>query len=96
MKTKKVLVFFLAIMAGIILLAVVFPDQLKEFLNRPSSYPHVLFIHILAVTLFFSNAVIGILWESRSLASHQSHKLVRSNKLFVGSNPSSATISIMW
>ena len=69
MKTKKVLVFFLSIMAGIIILAIVFPDQLKDFLNRPSLYPHVLFIHILAVTLFFANAVIGILWESRSLAS---------------------------
>jgi uncharacterized membrane protein len=68
-KSKKVLIFFLAIIAVIIILAIVFPDLLKDFLNRPSSYPHVLFIHILAVTLFFANAVIGILWESRSLAS---------------------------
>jgi len=56
-------------MAGLIFLAIVFPDQLKEFLDRPSLYQHVLFAHILAVTLFFANAVIGILWESRSLAS---------------------------
>ena len=69
MKTKRILVFFLAIMVVMIVLAVVFPGQLKEFLNRPSLYPHVLFAHIVAVTLFFANAVIGILWEYRSLAS---------------------------
>ena len=69
MKTKRVLVFSLAIMVGMILLAVVFPDQLKNFLDRPSLYQHVLFAHILAVTLFFANGVVGILWESRSLAS---------------------------
>ena len=69
MKKNRVLMFFLAIMAGMIFLAVIFPDQLKEFLNRPSLYRHVRFAHIVAVTLFFANAVIGILWESRSLAS---------------------------
>ena len=68
-KSKKVLAVFLAIMVGMIVLAVVFPDQLKELLNRPSMYRHVLFAHIVAVTLFFANGVIGILWESRSLAS---------------------------
>jgi len=69
MKTNKVLVVFLIIMAGMIFLAVVFPDQLKEFLDRPLMYRHLLFAHIVAVTLFFANGIIGILWESRSLAS---------------------------
>ena len=69
MKTKKVLIFFLAIMVGMVIFAILFPDQLEVILNRPSLYPHILFAHIVAVTLFFANAVIGILWESRSLAS---------------------------
>ncbi len=69
MKTKKVLIFFLAIMVVMVIFALVLPDQLIELLNRPSLYRHVLFAHIVAVTLFFGNAVIGILWESRSLAS---------------------------
>jgi uncharacterized membrane protein len=69
MKTKRILVFFLALMVAMIVLAVVFPDQLKDFLDRPSLYRHILFAHIVAVTLFFANAVIGILWEYRSLAS---------------------------
>jgi uncharacterized membrane protein len=69
MKSKPVLLVFLAIMVAMIVFAIAFPDQLKALLNRPSLYPHVLFVHIVGVTLFFANAVIGILWESRSLAS---------------------------
>ncbi len=33
------------------------------------SAQHARFLHIAAVTLFFSNAVIGMIWERRSLAS---------------------------
>lgn len=69
MKTKRVLVFFLILMVGLFIVALIFPDQFTRFLNRPSLYPHVLFVHIVATTLFFANAVIGILWEHRSLAS---------------------------
>ena len=32
-------------------------------------YLHARFVHIAAVTLFFANAVTGMLWEARSLAS---------------------------
>jgi uncharacterized membrane protein len=64
-----VLVFFLILMGGMFIAALVFPNQFTSFLNRPSLYPHVLFVHIVATTLFFANAVIGILWEHRSLAS---------------------------
>lgn len=69
MKTNKVLIALLSVMAMMILTAVIFPEQIKEFLNRPALYPHVLFVHIVAVTLFFANAVVGMLWEARSLAS---------------------------
>jgi len=56
-------------MAGVVVAAIGFPGQTATILNRPSLYPHVLFVHVVSVTLFFGNAVIGILWESRSLAS---------------------------
>ena len=69
MKTRRMLWFLLAIMVGMVFFAVVFPDRLRELLDRPSLYQHVLFAHVVAVTLFFANAVIGILWESRSLVS---------------------------
>ncbi len=69
MKSQRILVFFLAIMAALIVAAVVFSDQLEDLLNRPAMYRHVLFVHVVAATLFFANAVIGILWESRSLAA---------------------------
>ena len=69
MNTKKVLMFFIGLMVGMVILAIVFPEQLEEFLDRPALYQHVLFVHIVAVTLFFGNAVIGILWELRALAS---------------------------
>ena len=69
MKSKTILIILLTIMAGMILFAIFFLDELKELLNRPASYRHVLFVHIFVVTLFFANAVVGILWESRSLAS---------------------------
>ncbi len=69
MKTKWILLFFLSVMAVMIFFALVFPAELREVLNRPSMYQHVLFTHIVAVTLFFANAVVGILWELRSLAS---------------------------
>lgn len=63
------MILLLVLMAVMILSAVLFPDELRELLGRPSAYRHVLFAHILVVTLFFANAVVGILWESRSLAS---------------------------
>ena len=76
MKTKRILLVFLTIMAGMIILAVVFSDQLINFLDRPFLYRHVLFAHIVAVTLFFANAVIGILWEYRSLASGHANAIL--------------------
>jgi uncharacterized membrane protein len=69
MTTKRVLMVFLGIMAAMIVLALIFPERLMAFLDRPELYRHVLFAHIVVVTLFFANGVIGILWESRSLVS---------------------------
>lgn len=68
-KSKTILFIFLAVMAVMIVIGIVFYTELKQLMNRPRLYPHVLFAHIVAVTLFFANAVVGMLWESRSLAS---------------------------
>ena len=68
MKTKYVLVGFLAIMAGIIGFAIFFREAFIALLKHPAMYGHARFLHIAAVTLFFANAVVGILWEWRSLA----------------------------
>lgn len=69
MKTKIILHVSLSIMACMILLAIIFPSEFTAILNKPSMFKHVLFLHIMAATLFFANAVIGILWEFRSLVS---------------------------
>ena len=67
--TKIVLVVFLAIMAAMIIAAVFFKDALVSFVKRPEILRHARFMHIAAATVFFSNAVVGMLWERRSLAS---------------------------
>lgn len=69
MKTKYVLVGFLAIMAGMIGFAVLFQEAFIALLTHPALYGHARFVHVAAVTLFFANAVVGMLWEQRSLAS---------------------------
>lgn len=69
MKTKRVLVVFLAIMAGMILFAVLFPVAFRALLDQPALYGHALFVHVVSATLFFGNAVVGMLWEAQSLRS---------------------------
>lgn len=69
MKTKRILLAFLVLMAIMIVLAAVFTDRLSALLDRPSIYPHMLFVHVVSASLFFANAVVGMLWEHRSLAS---------------------------
>ena len=76
MNTKKTLIFFVGMMVGMVILALVFPNQLEEFLDKPALYQHVLFVHVVAVTLFFSNAVIGILWELRALVSERADAIL--------------------
>jgi len=70
-KSKTLLFIFLIIMAVMIIGGIFFTSFVKRVLTQPSLYPHVLFLHILSVTLFFSNGVIGILWELRSLAGNR-------------------------
>lgn len=67
--TKSVLSVFMVIMAGFIVVAVFFKEDLVELLKKPSLLRHARFLHLAAISLFFANAVIGILWERRSLAS---------------------------
>ena len=69
MKTKHVLSVFLALMAGLVLFAVFFPTELKGLLDQPALSGHALFVHVVSTTLFFGNAVVGMLWEARSLKS---------------------------
>ena len=68
-KTKIILTFLLVIMAGLIVFAVFFKDTFISLLTQPKLYRHTLFLHIVSVSLFFANAVIGMIWESRSIAS---------------------------
>ena len=69
MKTKIVLIISLTVMAAMIVFALVFPAALEKMMYKPGLYRHILFAHILTVTLFFSNAVIGMVWEARSLTA---------------------------
>ncbi len=56
-------------MAGMIGAAILFPDSFIALMKHPALYSHARFLHIVAATLFFANAVVGMLWEQRSLAS---------------------------
>ena len=68
MKTKVILGGFLAIMTGMIVFAIFFQEALMAFLTQPIVIRHARFIHIAAVSLFFANAVSGMIWERRSLS----------------------------
>ena len=70
MKTKRLLFFYLSIMFALILCGLIFPEEFTALLKHPEFYIHAKFIHILCVTLFFANAVIGMIWETRSLLSN--------------------------
>ena len=67
---KIILALFMVIMAGMIGFAVFFQDAFVALLKHPALHGHSRFLHIAAVSLFFSNAVVGIIWERRSLDSH--------------------------
>lgn len=67
MKTKPILIFNVSLMGLLLACGFLFPRQFTAFLERPELYLHVKFIHILSVTLFFANTVIGSIWEMRSL-----------------------------
>lgn len=69
MKTKHTLFAYLAVMAGLVVLAAIFRVEFVALLSHPSLRSHALFIHIATATLFFANALVGMLWESRAFAS---------------------------
>ncbi len=56
-------------MALLLVYAFFFPKQFLSTMEQPDYYLHAKFTHILCVTLFFANVVIGTLWETRSLLS---------------------------
>jgi len=69
LKIKPILILFILIMAGMIGFAVFFQDAFIALLQHSALLSHARFLHIAAASLFFANAVVGILWERRSLAS---------------------------
>jgi|GEM_PF-582807 len=69
MKSKVALFLFVGVMAGMILFAIFFRDSFVTFLQHPVWLEHARFVHIAAASLFFSNAIVGFLWEMKSLAS---------------------------
>lgn len=69
MKANALLKFNVGVMGLLLLLGLIFPKAFTALLRRPELYLHLKFAHILSVTLFFANTVIGSLWEIRSLQS---------------------------
>ncbi len=67
--TKIILTVFMFIMAGMMAFAVIFQNIFVALLKNSALLIHARFLHIIAISLFFSNAVAGILWERRGLAS---------------------------
>jgi uncharacterized membrane protein len=68
-KAKTILIFSLVVMAAMIGFAILFQDTFVTFLKNHALLSHARFLHIAAISLFFANAVIGIIWERRSLDS---------------------------
>ncbi len=68
-KAKSILIFSLVVMAFMIGFAILFQDAFVALLKNPALLVHARFLHIVAISLFFANAIIGIIWERRSLDS---------------------------
>ena len=67
--TKIVLMLLLAIMAAMIFAAIFDKEAFVAMVQQPIIQAHARMIHIAAATIFFANALIGMIWERRSLAS---------------------------
>lgn len=67
--TKIILMVMLALMAAMILGAVFCKDAFISLMLRPVIQNHARMMHIAAATIFFANAVVGMIWERKSLAS---------------------------
>jgi len=69
--TKIILILLLAIMAAMILGAIFFKEDFVALMQQPLIQKHARMMHIAAATIFFANAVVGMIWERRSLATGQ-------------------------
>ena len=67
--TKVILIVSLVIMAAMIVSAVFFKEGFLSLMQLPMIQNHARMMHIAAVTIFFANAVVGMIWERRSLAT---------------------------
>lgn len=67
--TRVILAVSLMIMGAMVVFAIFSKNDLVTLLSNPVLQKHARFLHIFAVTLFFSNSIVGMLWERRSLAS---------------------------
>ena len=67
--TKVILFLLLVVMAAMILCAIFFKDAFIAFMQQPLIQNHARMMHIAAATIFFANAVVGMIWERRSLAT---------------------------
>ena len=65
--TKIILLLLLAVMAAMILGAVFFRDAFVSLMQKPAIQSHARMLHIAAATIFFANAVVGMIWERRAL-----------------------------
>ena len=61
------LVMCVAVMGLLIVSAIAAPERFVALLAHPAAYPYARVIHVVSVTLFFANVVIGTLWETRAL-----------------------------
>lgn len=69
LRSRAVLIAFLVVMAGMIGFAVFRKDPFISLMKNPALLRHARFLHIAATALFFTNAVVGMIWERRSLES---------------------------
>ncbi len=67
--TKRILIAHLTFMASLIIFAIGWPDKFLSLINHPEVYLHAKLIHVLTVTLFYSNVIIGTIWETKALRS---------------------------
>jgi len=79
-KAKFILIILWVIVVGVLLLAVLFKDFFTSLLPGLNLYRLTLLFHNISVSLFFANAVIGMMWESRSLASGSKEVLLHTYK----------------
>lgn len=68
-KPQIILVAFLIAMVGMIGFALINREAFIALLSHPAISKHARFLHIAAASLFFGNAVVGMLWEKQSLSS---------------------------